>query len=181
MESAGIEAKLDAAEEAKEEQIAEEVAPAPKKRGKKKPEKAAKKEDVPKVNIAELPPDLIEVIAVAPIIIAAAATKTLTTQKDAQGNVTIEGITLRPSSQALAAIPPAFKAWLATLDVELTPGVMLLTCYAMALTTALPDVMVQLAERADKQKVAENANPSSGAKASNDSAGSESPNPPQAA
>lgn len=153
-----LENTLDAQEEVKEAPI---FAPSPKKRGRKKSiDQVATTE---KVELAAMPDEIIEILAIGPLLLGAMAAKQFT------------GYDLQYSNDALKACVPAFKIWLNSIDVELTPGVALLACYSLAISTTIPGIMAQIAEK--ESKAAQNANP---VQTDNNRAGSESANPPQA-
>jgi hypothetical protein len=141
--------ETEAVDRKESEQDERNSAPAPKRKG--RPKGTAGKKAVETVKLDTLPPEILEVVALAPMLLTMVAVKQLTTEKDRNGNIILDGIQLAPNAQAMAAVTPAFRAWLSTLDFELTPGFALLAVYATALASAMPDAMVQLTERAEKE------------------------------
>jgi hypothetical protein len=115
-------------------------APAP--RARRRPGRPAKSETA-KVPLDTLPPELLETAALAPLIISAAIAKRYTVIRAPDGSVAFEGVTLTYDAKAGAACTLAFKAWLASLNLELTPLSALLLCYTTAIVSAVPDAAAQ--------------------------------------
>lgn len=98
------------------------------------------------VNMGELPPEVIAVISQAPLILSGMAIKVATRKTDAQTGLRFEGVQLHFDRDSIDAVGPAFKAWLASIDIAMSPGWALLVLYSMALTSAAPDAFAQIAE-----------------------------------
>ena len=88
-----------------------------------------------------MPQELVGFASILPLVLADQALQ-LATRKPG-----IDAIRLEYSPEALAAVSVAFKAWLASLDMELTPGWALIAAYSMAITSAVPSAIAQAAER----------------------------------
>lgn len=136
--------EIKTAEEAKA--VEPSAAPPPKPRGKRRKGPAATSLD-----LGQLPDEIVEVVAIAPLILSGAIIKTVTTKKDANGKVVADGVTLTFDPGAAQATVAAFKNWLSTLDVEMTPGLALIACYVTTLASAMPDAVAQMQSRTEKQ------------------------------
>ena len=115
---------------------------APPPRARRKPGRPAKLETA-KVPLDTLPKELMETAALAPLILTGAIAKRYTAIRAPDGSVLFEGVTLVYDAKAGEACTVAFKAWLASLDIQMTPLSALLLCYATAIVSAVPDAAAQ--------------------------------------
>ena len=92
------------------------------------------KKRTPKTSVkVQLPDELVAVLATAPLIIGGQVVMAVSHGQ----------IIMHFPSESRDVVIPAFKAWLASIDVELSPGWALLLAYALAFALAMPDSVAQ--------------------------------------
>jgi hypothetical protein len=107
--------------------------------------KQSKQSAVTSVNLGSLPEEIVEIVAAAPLILTAGIIANRTAIRDANGKVVREGVQLSYDAGAMTATVAAFKAWLATLNIDLTPGYALLAMYAVTIASAIPQAIGDIA------------------------------------
>jgi len=115
-------------------------APPPRKRGRPPGSKTRGKA----AQLPPLPPELAAAMSAMPLLLTSQIVEYATSEPGRPG------IALRYAPESLAAVAVAFKAWLESLDLDIGPGTALMLAYAMALASAAPAAMGELAARSEK-------------------------------
>ena len=133
-------------------------APPPKRRGRppgsknRKPGDAASAANAVKL---ELPPEVMAVLAQAPLILAQKGFEVVTREKDPiTKRVTRRGVILEFDEKTLNMTVTAFNAWMASLDLSLSPGWAYAAGVSLALGSAIPAAIAEAKDRnSNKAKV----------------------------
>lgn len=87
-----------------------------------------------------MPEELTAMVAVMPLMLADEASKQLA------------GVSLKYTPESIKACQEAFKAWLASIDFDLTPGWALVAAYTAAIVVAVPAAMGEAAALSEAKR-----------------------------